>query len=105
MRYLYIKYNYLEVFSGTTFPGHLGPDKEREVLSYVISDDIESLNLNSNPGISPYANWIDGSKDGNLVFGLYLDTHKIKKINKPITWIINMMNQCIRDEKIKILIK
>jgi hypothetical protein len=37
---------------------------KREVLSYAISDDIESLNLNSNPGISPYANWIDGSKDG-----------------------------------------
>jgi hypothetical protein len=50
----------------TTFPGHLMI--KREVLSYVISDDIESLNLNSNPGISPYANWIDGSKDGNLVF-------------------------------------
>jgi hypothetical protein len=29
MRYLYIKYNYLEVFYGTTFPGHLGSDKER----------------------------------------------------------------------------
>jgi hypothetical protein len=32
MRYLYIKYNYLEVFYGTTFPGHLGSDKEREVM-------------------------------------------------------------------------
>jgi thiaminase len=31
----------------------------------------------------------------------YIDTYKIKKINKPITWIINMMNQCIRDEKLK----
>jgi hypothetical protein len=63
MRYLYIKYNYLEVFMEPAgHLGHLGSDKEREVLSYAISDDIESLNLNSNPGISPYANWIDGSK-------------------------------------------
>jgi hypothetical protein len=105
MRYIYIKYSYSEVFSGTSLSSHLDPDKEREVLSYVISDDIDSLNLNSNPGSSPYANWIHGGEDGKMVFGLYLDTQKIKKIKKPITWIINMMNQCIRDEKIKILIK
>jgi hypothetical protein len=79
MRYLYIKYNYLEVFMepAQVIWDHSGSDKEREVLSYAISDDIESLNLNSNPGISPYANWIDGSK-GKPCIWIISDTHKKK---------------------------
>jgi hypothetical protein len=81
MRYLYIKYNYsyFQNIRSWNLHSQVIWDLIKKVLSYAISDDIESLNLNSNPGISPYANWIDGSKDGNLVFGLYLDTHKIKK--------------------------
>jgi hypothetical protein len=109
MNYLHIKYKYgqlKEYGSVGTIRISKNVDDIREITSYKFSDNIEELELKSDPGSSPYATWIDNC-DNYIKFSLYVNIEEFNEIfivSRGLCWIDNMIKQCRRSENLKKLI-
>lgn len=104
MKFIYIRYNYgSTVPSSTVTQNTKVVNETRTIESYNITNTIKELKLKSDPGISPYATWMEDSDNSNLTFSLFVDLNQIGKIDKTKQWMKDMVKKCIRLENLKSL--
>lgn len=98
MNFIYIRYNYGQVTQNSKVF-----NETRIIENYTISNTIEELKLKSNPGNSPYANWMEDSENSSLTFSVFVDINQISKIDNTKKWMKDMVKHCIRLENLKSL--
>ena len=98
MNFIYIRYNYGQVTQNTKVV-----NDTRSIESYNITNTIQELKLKSDPGISPYATWMEDSDNSYLTFSLFVDLNQISKIDEKQQWMKDMVKKCIRSENLKSL--
>ena len=98
MNFIYIRYNYGQVTQNTKVV-----NETRTIESYNITNTIQELKLKSDPGISPYATWMEDSDNSYLTFSVFVDLNQIGKIDQKQQWMKDMVKKCIRLENLKLL--
>lgn len=99
MNFIYIRYNYGQVTQNSKVL-----DETRIIESYNITNTIQELKLKSDPGISPYATWMENNGNSSLLtFSVFVDLNQIGKIDKTKQWMKDMVKHCIRLENLKSL--